>query len=104
MAKMLKAKTLIFHADRCTGCKLCELTCSMNLEGEYNPKKSNIRILKNWEMDVNIAILDLHCDFCNKCVKWCPTDAIEFVSSEEAAILRKQNPIGSFPAPLVASA
>lgn len=95
-----KEKTLIFHADRCTGCGICELVCSMAKHGEYNPKRSHIKIIKNWEMDVNIATLDLGCDYCTNCVKWCPTNAIDFVTLEEAAILRKKNKIGAFPAPL----
>lgn len=45
-------KTLIFNVDCCTGCKICELICSMAKHGEYNPKKSHIRILRNWETDV----------------------------------------------------
>lgn len=96
-------KTLVFYGDRCTGCNICELICSMDKHGEYNPKKSFIRILRNWEMDVNIAVLDLNCDFCNQCVTWCPTDAIRFFSQKEAAILRKKNQIGVFPAPLMGS-
>ena len=42
-------KTLIFNVGCCTGCKICELICSMAKHGEYNPKKSHIRILRNWE-------------------------------------------------------
>jgi ferredoxin len=78
---------------------LCELACYMTKSGEYNPRKSFIQILKNWELDVNIATLDLHCDFCEECVLWCPTDAITFVDIEEAALLRRQQKIGVFPAP-----
>jgi Fe-S-cluster-containing dehydrogenase component len=93
------SKTLIFDAEQCTGCMLCELACSMAKGGEYNPGKSFIQILKNWELDVNIATLDLRCDFCEECVPWCPTNAITFVDIEQAAVLRKQEKIGVFPAP-----
>lgn len=103
MSKKIPDKSLIFYGDRCTGCKICEMICSMGKYKEYNPSKSYIRILRNWELDVNIAALDLRCDFCNRCVSWCPTAAIKFVDLAEAAILRKNNPIGTFPAPLIKS-
>jgi len=103
MDKSNLEKMLVFYGDRCTGCKICELICSMAKHGEYNPKKSYIRILRNWEMDVNIAALDLNCDFCHKCVAWCPTGAIKFVDQNQAAILRKKNQIGVFAAPLISS-
>jgi len=97
----IEEKALIVDADKCTGCKVCELICSMAKYGEYNPRKSYIRVLKNRDMDVNIVTLDQRCDFsCNLCVEGCLPGAIKFVSLEEAAILRKANRIGIFPAPV----
>ena len=93
-------KILIFDAERCTGCSICELICSMAKHGEYNPKKSYIRLVRNREMDVNVATLDPDCDFCNECVEACIPEAIRFVSPEEGALIRKQNQVGIFPAPL----
>lgn len=93
--------TLIVDGDKCTGCRVCELVCSIVKQGEYNPQKSYIRVFKNREMDVNIVTLDVQCDFCGKCVESCLPKAISFVSLEEAAVLRKTNKIGIFPAPLL---
>jgi carbon-monoxide dehydrogenase iron sulfur subunit len=103
MEEKVEKRMLIVDADRCTGCSICELVCSMAKHGVYNPKKSYIRVLRNWEMDVNIVALDLHCDFCNECVAWCPARAIRFERAEDAAMLRKKNPLGIFPAPLLSS-
>jgi len=91
-------KVLIVDADKCTGCNVCELACSMVKHREYNPQKSLIKVMKNREMNVGIVTLDVRCDFCNKCVEWCLARAIEFVSLPEAAVIRKQNRIGKFPA------
>lgn len=99
MEKESVEKILMFDGGKCTGCKVCELACSMTKWAEYRPQKSYIQVLKNWEMDVNIVTLDLHCDACNECVKWCAPKAIWFASPEEAAIARHQQPIGIFPAP-----
>lgn len=94
-------KVLIVDADKCTGCCVCELVCSMAKHGEYNPQKSLIRVMRQREFSVDIVALDVRCDFCNKCVEWCLAQAIRFVSLPEAAVIRKQNRIGKFPAPLI---
>ena len=97
-------KVLIVDADKCTGCCVCELICSMAKHGEYNPRKSYIKVMKNREMSVDIVACDVRCDFCNKCVEWCLPRAIRFVSLSEAAVIRKQNKIGIFPVPLLSEA
>jgi len=94
-------EVLIVDGDKCTGCGICELICSIEKRGEYNPKKSYIKVMRNREMDFNIIALDIKCDFCSKCVEWCPTKALKFVSWEEAAIIRKENKAWIFPAPLL---
>ena len=96
-------RVLIVEGEKCTGCCICEMVCAMAKHGEYNPKKSYIRVLKNWELDVNVVALDLHCDFCNECTAWCPTRAIRFERVEDAALIRQKNPLGIFPAPWINS-
>ena len=95
-------KILIVDGDKCVGCQVCELICSMARSGEYNPRKSCIRVLKNREMSINIPTIDETCNYCGKCVDWCFNGAIRFVSFEEAFILRKEAKIGCFPAPVIA--
>jgi Fe-S-cluster-containing hydrogenase component 2 len=97
-------KVLVVDADKCTGCRVCELICSMAKGGEYNPKRSFIRVMKNREMSVDIVTRDVRCDFCNQCVEWCLPGALKIVSLAEAAVIRKQNKIGIFPAPLFSEA
>ena len=99
MEKESREKILMFDGSKCTGCKVCELTCSMAKWEEYRPEKSYIQVLRNWEMDVNIVTLDLHCDACGECVRWCAPKAIWFASPEEAAIAKHRQPMGIFPAP-----
>ena len=93
-------KVLIFNADECTGCRICELVCSMRSQGEFTPSKSYIRIMKNKEMDINMVALGVECDFCGECVEWCLQGAINFVDAKEAAVKWKGTKVGSFPAPL----
>jgi anaerobic carbon-monoxide dehydrogenase iron sulfur subunit len=94
-------QVLIVDNDRCTGCEICAMTCSMTKFGEYNPQKSHIKVIKNWYLDVNIPSIDMGCDYCGRCVEWCPTAALKIVSMEEAAKIRKVNRLGTFPAPRI---
>jgi anaerobic carbon-monoxide dehydrogenase iron sulfur subunit len=94
-------KVLIVDGDKCTGCQICELICSMARTGEYNPNKSCIRVLKNREMGVYIPVIDVTCRSCEKCADWCFDKALRFVTFEEAFIQRKEATIGCFPAPVV---
>jgi Fe-S-cluster-containing dehydrogenase component len=94
-------KVLIFDADKCTGCKMCQLACSYVKHGEFNPNKSCIQVMKNKEMDVNIVALDTKCDFCGKCIEWCLPQAIKLVDRKEAVVKWKGVKLGSFPAPRI---
>ena len=94
-------KVLIFDSNKCTGCRICELTCSMDHFGEFNPRKSYIKIIKNKEMDLNIAALGVKCDFCEQCVQWCLPGAIKFMALEEAYVSFKGKGPGIIPAPLL---
>ena len=96
-------KVLIIDGEKCTGCRVCELICSMIRTGEYNTQKSCIRVLKNMELDVSIPVIDATCDFCGKCTEWCFQEAIRFVDYEEAALIRKGAKIGCFPSPVISS-
>jgi len=96
-------KVLIVDGEKCTGCRICELVCSMIRSREYNPQRSCIKVLRNMELDVSIPVIETTCDFCGKCSEWCFQEAIRFVSWEEAALIRKEAKIGCFPAPVVGS-
>jgi len=93
-------KVLIANADECTGCRICELVCSMTKQGECSPRKSYIRIMRNKEMDIHVPTLSTQCDFCGECVEWCLPEAIKFVHRQEAILSWKGVRIGSLPAPL----
>ena len=96
-------KVLIVDADKCTGCRLCQLACSQAKHGEFNPQKSYIQVMKNKDLDVNIVALSTKCDYCGECVGWCLPHALEFIDLDEAVRNWKGAKIGRMPAPLVTS-
>jgi Fe-S-cluster-containing hydrogenase component 2 len=104
---MTTDKTFIAHPGKCTGCSICELICSLEHTGEFRPKAAHIRIMRNRELMVNIPVLKVGCDRCGgdpQCVANCPYDALEYITWEEAARLRREHPIGSMPMVLMEDA
>jgi Fe-S-cluster-containing hydrogenase component 2 len=96
-------KVLIADIDKCTGCRVCELVCSLINREEVNPDKSHIKVMKHKEMDINVIVLGTKCTFCNGCVEWCLPGALEFVDLEEAVLAWKGARVGRLPAPLFGS-
>jgi len=94
-------RAMILDGDVCTGCRVCELACSMAKQGEYNPKKSCIRVIANNDFGVYIPVLKTECDFCGKCIELCPEDALEISELGEAAIMMRKCKVGRFPIPLI---
>lgn len=73
---------------KCTGCRNCELACSIHHFNTFNPARSRIRILKD---DIKNIVVPMVCLQCENplCKEACPSEAIQenekgilFVSSE----------------------
>lgn len=74
-------KFLSVDTDRCTGCRLCELACSMSRENTFNPKKARIRVNFIGFPEVPVPVYTRHCDACGgkpACLRYCPARCISF--------------------------
>lgn len=66
------AKALVVDYEKCTGCRLCELVCSVKHTGSSNPARSRIRIAK-WETEgITVPVVCHQCEDA-PCIAVCPT-------------------------------
>ena len=68
-------KVLAINYEKCTGCRLCELVCSVKHDGVSNPARSRIKIEK-WEAEG--LYIPMSCQQCEDapCMNVCPVKAI----------------------------
>ncbi len=70
------SKKLAVIPELCSGCKICELACSIEHFGLNNPKKSAIRVLITYPHPV--VRMPITCGQCKVpvCAESCPVDAL----------------------------
>jgi len=86
-AKLESRKFVSVDPSKCTGCGICEYTCTLEKgEAIWNPIRSRIRVVRMTPL-FNFA---LACRFCEdpKCVKACPEKAL-FQSEKTGIIMVK---------------
>jgi len=69
------SKILVIDPRRCTGCRLCEIVCSVTKEGVSDPALSRIQIC---ELEAEKQYLPLVCHQCEDplCATVCPVNGI----------------------------
>ena len=69
-------KRILVNADRCSGCRLCELTCSFKHEGRFAPSASRIIVMKEDGLGFDLPVVCWHCKNC-KPAESCPASALK---------------------------
>ena len=85
-------KYVAVNIDKCTGCRLCELACSLKNSGECNPATAMIQVVGFDEL-FSVPILCLQCER-PYCANVCPTGAILRDSATGAVTVSKPRCIG----------
>jgi len=67
-------KLITVNTERCTGCRLCELACSLKHNGECNPAAAMIQVTGFDEL-FSVPMMCLQCEK-PACATICPTAAI----------------------------
>jgi carbon-monoxide dehydrogenase iron sulfur subunit len=67
---------VMIYPDRCTGCRICEMACSLSHAKECNPERSRVRVITSEEQGV-LTTVPVLCMQCEKamCEVACPTKA-----------------------------
>ena len=69
----MERKMLFVDAEKCNGCRICELSCAFFHENVYDPYLSRVKVVK-WELEgIDFPVM---CRQCGVCEKVCPTHAI----------------------------
>ena len=68
-------KILFVNAEKCVGCRTCEMVCSLSHTDEVNPVRSRIKVVK-WEDKAHA--IPMNCRHCENapCEEICPKQAI----------------------------
>jgi len=79
-------RSLHINPDKCTGCYQCELACSYDNEGSFNPSKSRIQVFK---FEDEGRFVPYTCTQCDEawCMRACPVDAISVDAATGAKVV-----------------
>ena len=71
-------KVLSIDIEKCTGCKTCEVACSLKNTGRVQPSRSRIKIVRYEKLGEYHNYLPMVCLQCTSplCLEACPTNAI----------------------------
>lgn len=86
-------KSLIVDQSKCTGCRTCEMACSLHHEKKCSPLLSRIRIIKFEARGENYPNVCSHCTK-PQCVSACPQGAIQLNSVTGAVVINEELCIG----------
>lgn len=81
----MKKRRIVIDFLKCTGCRLCEMACSINLFGEFNPYLSNISVMISENGEPNMPVTCMQCEE-PFCVPVCPAGAFD-VDNEGIVVL-----------------
>jgi len=86
---------IMIDADKCSGCQMCEVACSLRNMGECNPERSRIRVVKS-QLDGQLEFVPSTCMQCETamCELVCPANAISRDPETGARIISEKKCIG----------
>jgi len=72
-----KGAPITIKANRCTGCLICELRCSLRFEKVFNPARAAIQVRRQVGAPNEYEICFTEkCDNCGLCARFCSYGAL----------------------------
>jgi Fe-S-cluster-containing hydrogenase component 2 len=73
----------------CTGCRLCEVYCSITHENDVNPALSRIKV---WKDEVNGLFLPIACTLCDdkECLSACPEPGAIALTKQGTVVINEE--------------
>jgi len=86
-------KALNINPDKCTGCLQCEIACSMEHTGAFNPSQSRIKVFKFHDEG---RFVPYTCTQCSEawCMQACPVEAISYDAETGAKVVADSACVG----------
>lgn len=86
-------KSLHINPDKCTGCLQCEMACSYENYGVFNPSKSRIRVFEFHQTGKKVPYTCTQCDEA-WCLHACPVEAIRIDLTSGAKLVNDDLCVG----------
>jgi Fe-S-cluster-containing hydrogenase component 2 len=86
-------KVLTVDMEECSGCRMCELVCSVAKEGRIQPVLSRIHVVQNFREGLSFPVFCTQCEDA-PCMKVCPSSALSRDDTTGAVLLDEDRCIG----------
>ena len=68
-------KMIAVDASKCSGCRICEMVCSLRHENVVSPSRSRIRVFQHEHILLEVPVVCQQCES-PPCAAVCPVNAI----------------------------
>jgi len=75
MKGAISLKRILVDAEKCSGCRFCQMLCSFRHEGKFSTQLSRITVMKEDKYGFDYPVLCHQCEHCFA-VAACPTGAL----------------------------
>ncbi len=86
-------KSLYIDPEKCTGCLQCEMACSFEQTGVFNPSQSRIKVFSFEEEGRKVPYTCTQCDEA-WCMQACPVDSIKLDATTGAKVVQDETCVG----------
>jgi NAD-dependent dihydropyrimidine dehydrogenase PreA subunit len=85
MAERVRGYEIAIKPESCVGCLVCQMRCSLQYAGEFNPARSFISIQWPLEGIANDVRFTEGCNYCGICARFCSYGALTITGRRQAA-------------------